>query len=736
MSKASNRIIIKFVSIFFAAMLVSVAFITVLFIFQINDAQNKNIFYRFDTDTKSTLNYFSSITKNIKNVSGILKNKIHLQEFYINDNLGANIYIEIELKESISQSSTVQDILLYSHSKEMYYGIESLPQNRFSEVYTPELQRKFETALQSSASSWIAPYAFTRNGISYNYIAYIMPFEHYYTDLYPKSNLIFNYDINEIINECSSLTQYNDCFFYVKDMEQIVFYHNITEKEIEKIDTLLQNEETTYNIDGVEYYFNSNKDLDGLEVYSFVAIDELTLNSDVYVSLYWFYALISIVLGSVIIIIFVKFNYTPIFKLTKSFEDLGLNPDFTSEFFEEISETIQTLSANASEANLERLSVQRDDILFKLFNIRFKEKNRDDIYSLCKFSGINIDRDCYACVVLPISEQLHLNSQAILEDNENYNIFEYNYIHSNSIVLLFAMDEEYKYIVQSFLNAVLGTQKNKILGCGISTYKKDFLNIHVAYQEAYLAANYCIQFSKPKLHFKDIDEHIAIDYRTILRDSELLKNAITEKDIDKIMYAFNILVTNLNTVSNLNVLQIYCFEISTGCLDKYNSIPNVPNLKCSDEIQSILSINSEDAINPTHTLSGIMEKIIYEISEINQIVKVKLNIEEIKSTIDEQYLEMNFSIKQLADNYNTSISNLSHYFKSKENKNISDYISELKHNKVKQMLEQTEYTISYISEYVGYTHTSNFIKKFKSIEGVTPKQYRSNCKKDEGNGYI
>lgn len=104
----------------------------------------------------------------------------------------------------------------------------------------------------------------------------------------------------------------------------------------------------------------------------------------------------------------------------------------------------------------------------------------------------------------------------------------------------------------------------------------------------------------------------------------------------------------------------------------------------------------------------------------------KRNIVDILGYIHEHYLDENFSVKYLAAYFETSISNISHFFKKNVGVTISQYIDQIKLDKAKELLENSDSKISEIAQILRYNNSTVFIEMFKKYEGVTPGGYREN----------
>lgn len=83
-----------------------------------------------------------------------------------------------------------------------------------------------------------------------------------------------------------------------------------------------------------------------------------------------------------------------------------------------------------------------------------------------------------------------------------------------------------------------------------------------------------------------------------------------------------------------------------------------------------------------------------------------------------------FSIKGMANYFQTTPSNLSHFFKKKTNLSLSKYIQSLKISRAKELILSTDMPIKEIINIIGYTDLSSFIRLFKAETGMTPNEFR------------
>jgi len=104
------------------------------------------------------------------------------------------------------------------------------------------------------------------------------------------------------------------------------------------------------------------------------------------------------------------------------------------------------------------------------------------------------------------------------------------------------------------------------------------------------------------------------------------------------------------------------------------------------------------------------------------------SIEEISAFIEKKGMDPDYSLQLIADHFGMSLSNFSYYFKKTMGQNFKEYIDRLRIQKSIQLLRSTDETLELISQQVGYSNTSSFIRAFKKIVGITPGQYRESNK--------
>ena len=119
-----------------------------------------------------------------------------------------------------------------------------------------------------------------------------------------------------------------------------------------------------------------------------------------------------------------------------------------------------------------------------------------------------------------------------------------------------------------------------------------------------------------------------------------------------------------------------------------------------------------------HHVKEILDEETYEkqfkkLNTYNSIVKY----------LDKHYAE-DLNINLLAQHFHMSSSYFAHFFKKHAQKSVIEYLNELRITYAKQYLEKEEASIGEIATRVGFSDINYFSRKFKTVAGVTPTEYR------------
>lgn len=104
-----------------------------------------------------------------------------------------------------------------------------------------------------------------------------------------------------------------------------------------------------------------------------------------------------------------------------------------------------------------------------------------------------------------------------------------------------------------------------------------------------------------------------------------------------------------------------------------------------------------------------------------------------RNTVEKEmvsYIQQNYtgtiSLKEFGEQFHLSEKYISRYFKEHFHITLSQYVTYLRLEHAKQLLQDTDIPITEIALQSGYQNVSYFIRSFKKTYGVSPLKYRKN----------
>ena len=175
------------------------------------------------------------------------------------------------------------------------------------------------------------------------------------------------------------------------------------------------------------------------------------------------------------------------------------------------------------------------------------------------------------------------------------------------------------------------------------------------------------------------------------------------------------------------------------CKEKQKSVEKVQQIINDIMPSNMASIYKAKASNSS-TFDITVEKIeqnYYDLDEINKYTTGEYSYysEVVKRVF--QYIfsgELNYpTLKDVAEHCHVSVGYLSRIFSKEVGESYSEFISRLKIDRAKSMLETSDISIFELADMLAYKDTGYFIKVFKKQIGVTPAVYRKFIREKELN---
>lgn len=113
---------------------------------------------------------------------------------------------------------------------------------------------------------------------------------------------------------------------------------------------------------------------------------------------------------------------------------------------------------------------------------------------------------------------------------------------------------------------------------------------------------------------------------------------------------------------------------------------------------------------------------------LEKIVNDKKQMEKKPVRIAKQYISSNYThpitLEEVAEEVGFNASYFSTLFKKESGQNFNEYLLELRMNKAKELLKESQESVANICQSVGYSDLKHFTQLFKKQTGLKPNEYR------------
>ena len=409
---------------------------------------------------------------------------------------------------------------------------------------------------------------------------------------------------------------------------------------------------------------------------------------------------------------------------------------------QQISTGISRLTSRNQEltSRLDRaLPVQRHDFVFKFVKDRFP--TREEAVVAGKAVGLEIDRPAYAVILCSGSGG---NDHPFDLGAPPFDRFpgcsgagvELVALKAN-LYLVFSDDPETLPDLAETLRSE-GAAGGERCITSISALHSDFTEAPSAYLEAAAAyENRFVMGSQKVLCYGDISSNL----EEILPQARKITNSISQaltlgsRDVLDVRISDLLHFLKNTNMSPFAFRMIYSEVIRslvhthTAALSGEGSVQEIYNIFTLTSCQSIDDLDE--------LLRRLCDRLLLEEPDSCEIAPEEEDeISQVVHYMEEHFSDPEMSITALADSLELSTTRFSLSFKEKTGMSPLEYLTLLRVEHAKELLEMTDLTIRDISARAGYYDSGSFIRRFKQVTGETPAQYRRsrNLKKETPEG--
>lgn len=255
------------------------------------------------------------------------------------------------------------------------------------------------------------------------------------------------------------------------------------------------------------------------------------------------------------------------------------------------------------------------------------------------------------------------------------------------------------------------------------------------YIEAIIVSEYQKDHDIPFLSYSSLSETTSrTTFQYTLEENMMLQKALKDGDGEKARGVVEKVIerNRANGVSP-KTLRFLLFSISgtiirtvNGLDERYREVVpkiNFPPILQSQNFQKSLSGVEEIIDSTCYSIRAIQETMVDSTAETYLVYRKVLDY------VTQNYSDAMMNVSSIADHFEISIAYLSRIFKKYNGINISEYITGYRLERAKELLEEGK-MVGEVVESCGFGSLRTFLRVFKSVEGITPGQYKSSVTKE------
>lgn len=656
-----------------------------------------------------------------------MANNRMLMNYNIRDNYYTHSEVISTLKGYFHTIGFVDDVFFslrnadYIYSSSIYDRKDKFFNNDFvTQTEFQEIRRWFDETITPELVPSQSCYKY--NGEPKNYLLYVVPI----SSNNPFATAVFAVHEQWFESQLSSIFAEHTAETYIVDGKGNLLTSVKTDKsDVISVENLLGNMG-----DNTEYYEETSNNIilsitspnSGRKYISVMNKESVFANVNQLKYMIILFTMIIFLLGILIIIINSYYIYAPIYSLRSRFEKGNSLDDF--EVINCAIDNIETTNKSLKEI-IER---QSNDIrgLFLKEVVSTGKASIRSFDSDCASEIINSKESCFFRIaILKVGAEAKnhgtlsmLGIKSALFSGNSVEFYEVAYEYDDAFVLLFKYrmsEEEFAIYINGIYEVVnKNVCDNAVLIIGIR--RNDLFDIKDSYLRATLAYN--SNNIGGMIFVEESDKKEAqYPYEEITK----LTNVLNKRRMSEIRAQLDI-IKQLVKEENMGLFVKKCVVFDLLNL----TIKLGYKYKADNEylLKKMTLWQDDGAITKVDEIFKILEQ-NFEAMFAKKINIAHEFVDKVLFYIKNNYTDCNLSVQAIADEFDVSTTYLNQTFKDEIGDNIHDYITSLRMETAKELLKTTDMSVKDIVEAIGYFNVSSFGRKFKTVTGVTPSEYRN-----------
>lgn len=432
--------------------------------------------------------------------------------------------------------------------------------------------------------------------------------------------------------------------------------------------------------------------------------------------------------GVVGIIYFMKRNYMPLQELEHATNKIMKNTDNQNEIshVKTVLEYLNRQNQKYQEEEELRGLALRGRFLSKWLSGHYE--NARQLEEQAHQVGIQLKKLMYQVAVIhttqfPVGQEQAIEDALLGVAQAGIEVHLIVQTETEKILLITGFDQRRNTLVDTFYSDAINLLENDMeLECclGLGGIRTNSVELRGSYMEALKALDYrMILFEQKVIRYEEImlREHVPVNV-----NPKELERYIKKRDVNGLEKFLN------GACEELVQKRAHIRQVHMQCKDFLYALE-----KIIDEVNRDYFIDKPVYYDIIRVLRydnfhELMENIyLIGCDIINQLNEIsgRSVMEELIRYITENCYSADFATSIMAEEFKMSLPFLSQYFKKHMGRNLSDYVTELRISRAKELLRETDLPIKEVAESVGYISVNSFIRRFKQMIGCTPGDWRS-----------